>query len=146
FGDLEITVRGFGRHFQENAALLRHLPHVEIQQRYSSPAEMAALHYDNGVFLCPSRWDTQRVMLRQAMASGMVAVANPVAAIPEFTDSRSSILANPDDPAAFAAAVWHLVENPALMPVVSETAMARVREQCGREATIDKEIQLIGRL
>lgn len=146
FRDLQITVRGFGVHFAENTNALAHLPNVEIQQRYSSPAEMACMHYDNGIFLCPTRWDTQGVMLGEAMASGMVAVTTPVAAIPEFTDARSSVLAKPEDPAAFAEAIWHLVENPELMPVVSEAAIRRVSEQCGRAATVEKEIELIGRL
>lgn len=146
FPDLDITLRGFGKHFDENARLLRHLPNVHVEKRYSSPAEMATMHYDHGVFLCPTRWDTQGVMLGEAMASGMVAITNPVAAIPEFTDASSSILADPDDPRAFANALWHLITHPELMPLISQAAARRVREQCGREATVDKEIALIGRL
>ena len=53
---------------------------------------------DHGVYLCPTRFDTQGVMLGEAMSSGMVTITNPVAAIPEFTDDASSLLPRPDDP------------------------------------------------
>jgi len=145
FGELRITVRGFGANFASEVAPLRGLGNVDIQEAYSGPAEMAALHYDHGVFLCPTRFDSQGVVLGEAMASGMVTVTNAVAAIPEFTDARSSLLARPDDPLAFAEAIWHLVEHPELMPVLSANAPARVEEQCGISATIEREIELIRR-
>lgn len=143
FEELRVTVRGFGTHFTENAAVLRHLSGVTLQERYSSPAEMAALHHDHGIFLCPSRWDTHGVMLAEAMASGMVCITNDVAAIPEFTDHHSSILVRPDDPLAFAEALQYVIDHPEVVPGISAAAVARVREQCGRSATIDREIALV---
>lgn len=143
FFDLEFTVRGFGRLFHKKVAKLHGLPNVTVEERYSSAAEMAVLHYDHGIFLCPSRYDTQGVMLGEAMASGMVTITNPVAAIPEYTDETCSLLPRPDDPRAFADAIWYMVEHPELMPVLSRNAAERVVRQCGREATIDREIDLI---
>lgn len=146
FSELQVTIRGFGPLFRKKVSPLSHLPNVVIQERYSSAAEMAMLHYDHGVFLCPSRFDTQGVMLGEAMASGMVAVTNPVAAIPEYSDESTTIYASPDDPLAFAEALWFVTRHPEVMEPISRAAMERVRRQCGRAATIDREIELIGAL
>ncbi len=146
FNDLQFTIRGFGRLFDEETARVASLPNVDVQKRYSSPAEMAIAHYEHGIFLCPTRYDTQGVMLGEAMASGMVCVTTPVAAIPEFTDERSVIFAKPDDPLAFAEALWYLVHHPEIMPGLSIEAARRVREQCGHENTVGRELALIERL
>lgn len=146
FAELDITVRGYGQHFRSEVAQVRRYDNVTVTEGFSSPAQMAALHDGHGVFLCPTRYDTQGVMLGEAMASGMVAITNPVAAIPEFTDASCSLLPRGNDPWAFADALWHLVEHPDLMPELSRNAAARVRRQCGADATVAKEIALIGRL
>lgn len=146
FSDLEIMVRGYGRHFRKEVATVRQFSNATVEEGFSSPAQMAALHDAHGIFLCPTRYDTQGVMLGEAMASGMVTITNPVAAIPDFTDDSCSLLPRGNDPWAFADALWHLVTHPELMPELSRNAAERVRRQCGRDATIGKEIELIGRL
>ncbi|MDO5735015.1 MAG: glycosyltransferase family 4 protein [Propionibacteriaceae bacterium] len=143
FSDLQFTIRGFGALFEAETAGLFRYENVDIVQRYSTPVEMAAAHYSHGVFLCPSRYDTQGVMLGEAMASGMVCVTNRVAAIPEFTDETCSLLVKPDDPLSFAEAIWALVENPHVLAGFSRRAAARVRSQCGYDATIARELELI---
>lgn len=146
FNDLQFTIRGFGRLFDNETAPVAPLPNVVVQKRYSSPAEMAIAHYEHGVYLCPTRYDTQGVMLGEAMASGMACITTPVAAIPEFADERCVVFAKPDDPLAFAEALWYLVHNAELLPVISNEAARRVREQCGHANTIGRELALIERL
>lgn len=146
FERFNVTVRGFGRHFAEETAALHGLPNVRVEERYSSPVEMAAAHQRHGVYLCPTRFDTQGVMLGEAMASGMVSITNPVAAIPEYTDQRSSLLPRAEDPWAFADAIVHLTQHPELMPSMSAAAAERARQQCGRTPTIERELDLIQEL
>lgn len=146
FNRLRITIRGFGEHFHEEVAPLRGMSNISIVEGYATAAEMAALHQDHGVLLCPTRFDTQGVTLGEAMSSGMATISNPVAAIPEFTDERCSLLPRPDDPRAFAAAISHLVTRPDLMPTLSRNARLRVEEQCGADATIGRELALIEEL
>ena len=145
FDELNITIRGSGALFGQTAALGR-LRNVAVEERYLSPIEMAAAHQRAGVYLCPTRFDTQGVMLGEAMASGMVTITNPVAAIPEFTDESCSLLPRADDPWAFAGAIRHLLEHRDLMPELSAAAAERARQQCGHEATIGREIDLIREL
>lgn len=146
FSELDITVRGYGKHFRSEVSEVRRYDNVTVEEAFSSPAQMAALHDANGVFLCPTRYDTQGVMLGEAMSSGMVTITNPVAAIPDFTDESCSLLPRGNDPWAFADALWHLMENPHLMPELSRNAAERVRRQCGRDATIAAELDLVKRL
>lgn len=146
FKDLQVTVRGYGALFRSTVAELRHLDNVSISEGFSSQAQMAALYDAHGVSLAPTRYDTQGVMLGEAMSSGCVTITNPVAAVPEFTDASTSLLPRGNDPWAFADAIWHLVETPDLMPTMSEAAARRVREQCGPEATTAREIELARRL
>nr|WP_231980386.1 glycosyltransferase [Tessaracoccus coleopterorum] len=92
FAELQITIRGYGVRFREAVRDIRRLDNVTVSEGFSRPARMAALYDAHGVALVPTRYDTQGVMLGEAMASGAVTITNPVAAIPEFTDSRSSLL------------------------------------------------------
>ena len=146
FSDLEITVRGYGPRFRTAVSEIRRLDNVNVSEGFSRPAQMAALYDANGISLVPTRYDTQGVMLGEAMATGAVTITNPVAAIPEFTDTHSSLLPRGNDPRAFADAIWHLVEHPETMPARSAAAAERVRRQCGWEATIALELRLIEEL
>lgn len=143
FSDLRVTVKGFGPLFDTETAGVLRLENVDVVERYSTPVEMALEHVDHGVYLCPTRFDTQGVMLGEAMASGLVCVTNRVAAIPEYADASCALVVKPDDPRAFGEAIWALVQQPGLMPVLSRNAAARVRNQCGYDATIARELQLI---
>ena len=142
FEDLHFTIRGFGAEFATLTADLKGLSNVVLEEQYSTLKEMATLHKDHGVFLCPSRFDTQGVTMGEAMASGLVCITNPVTGIPEYIDESCGVLAAPDDPMAYAKAIWHAKENPQLMLELSKAASERVRVQCGQEQTVDREIAL----
>jgi glycosyltransferase involved in cell wall biosynthesis len=143
FEELHFTIRGFGEEFAPLTRKLAGLSNIVIEERYSTPDEMAALHWDHGVFLCPSRFDTQGVTMGEAMASGLVCITNEVAGIPEFIDETTGILVPGDDPKAYAEAIWRIKEDPAMVPALSKAAGERVREQCGFERTIAREVSLI---
>lgn len=142
FDNLNITIRGFGDGFEETVLPLRNRKNVVIENRYSTSEEMAELYDTHGVFLCPSRFETQGVTLGQAMASGLVCVTNDIPGLSEFVDDSCVVLAKPDDPLDFAKAIWSLVSKPEYMPQLSAAASRRVRAQCGYESTVAKEIAL----
>lgn len=144
FSRFRITVRGFGKQFHELTSSLSKYTNVDVLEKYSSPTEMAALYSTHGVFLCPSRFDTQGVTMCEAMASGLVCISNRVAGIPEFLDDSCGVLVRSDDPRAFAEGIGELVDNPERMPTLSRAAANRVRELCGYGATIHRELELCG--
>ncbi|MDB9707782.1 glycosyltransferase family 4 protein [Planktotalea frisia] len=143
FEDLHFTIRGFGAEFAELTEGLQGFSNVVIQEQYSSPEEMAELHKEHGVFLCPSRFDTQGVTMGEAMASGLVCITNPVTGIPEYIDESCGLLAPADDPMAYARAIWHAKENLHAMLDLSKAAAQRARAQCGRDQTVGAEIKLV---
>ena len=108
----------------------------EIQQ------EIADMHKEYGIFLCPSRIDTQGVSRDEAMSSGLVPVTNGVTAIPEFVDTSCGILAEEEDAHGLAEGIIKLYEDPSLFQKMSKAAAKRVRTQCGFDQTIGKELKL----
>lgn len=145
FDDLQITIRGFGDEFEPLTSRVSHLPNVDLREEYLTPAQIRALHGGHGVFLVPTRFDTQGVSMGEAMASGLASITNDTTAISEFADSTSAVLVRPDDPAAYAEAMWEFVTNPEKLPAMSSAAAERVRRQCGFEQTIARELELIAR-
>ena len=143
FDALRFTIRGFGEYFAPLARRLEGLPNVDMVEEYLNPDQMAALHQDHGVFLCPSRFDTQGVTMGEAMASGLVCITNRVTAIPEYIDEKCGVLVREDDPAAYADAIWRIKENPDMVAPMSKAAGERVRAQCGIDQTVSKEIALM---
>jgi glycosyltransferase involved in cell wall biosynthesis len=133
---------GDGKLFEETLAPLRHFENVKIERRFLTQPEIAQLHKEYGVFLCPTRWDSQGVSRDEAMASGLVPVTNAVAAIPEFVDKTCGVLANAEDAEDLAAGIMWLYENPAHFQALSKAAAARVRRQSGSHIVISKELAL----
>jgi glycosyltransferase involved in cell wall biosynthesis/spore maturation protein CgeB len=142
FDQLHIRIIGDGVLFDETVAPLRDFPNVQIERRFLTQREIAALHREYGVFLVPSRMDTQGVSRDEAMASGLVPITNRIAAIPEFVDSSCAFLAEPEDAVGLADAVRQLHESPDLFSRMSEAAARRVRSRSGFDQTIARELAL----
>jgi glycosyltransferase involved in cell wall biosynthesis len=143
FGDLSFHFVGDGPLFEETVAPLRGLPNVRLDKRFLTQREIAELHREYGVFLCPSRGDTQGVSRDEAMSSGLVPVTNRAGAISEFVDERSGMLADREDFVGLAAGIARLYEDPELFASLSVQAAARVRGQSGPAQTTERELQLV---
>lgn len=105
--------------------------------------EISSLHKKYGVFLAPTRMDSQGVSRDEAMSSGLVPITNNVAAIPEFVDETCGMLVEAEDYIGMANSIKKLYQEPELFQKLSRNAAARVRKQSGIENTIIKEIELI---
>jgi len=143
FEGLEFRIIGDGKLYDETLEPLRKFDNVILEKQFLTQAEIAALHAQYGVFLCPSRSDTQGVSRDEAMSSGLVPVTNAVAAIPEFVDESCGILAPSEDVNALAQGILHLYENPQRFLMMSENASKRVRKQSAANKIISKEIDII---
>lgn len=143
FKKIEFTLCGFGRDFQALTEPLRGLSNVTLREGVLDHDQMKAEHARHGVFLAPTRFDTQGVTLGEAMSSGLACITNPVTAIPEYCDDQSAMLVRPDDPRAYAEAIWSLTHDPDRVSSLSTAGAARVRQQCGYDATIARELDLI---
>lgn len=140
FGSLRITLIGDGPLFAQTLAPLAGIEGITIQRGFITQQAIAAQHGRHGLFLVPTRLDTQGVSRDEAMASGLVPVTNAVHAVPEFVDGACAGLAGADDAPGLALAMADMIENPALFLARSAAAAARVRAQSGHDLIIPREL------
>lgn len=143
FQELSFLLIGDGPLFDEITAPLAGFANVTLRKAFLDQHEIAALHKDYGIFLTPTRLDTQGVSRDEAMASGLVPVTNAAGAVAEFVDDSCAILALPEDYAAMADGIDRLYHDPALFARMSQNAAQRVRRQSGWNETIGRELRLI---
>jgi glycosyltransferase involved in cell wall biosynthesis len=85
------------------------------------PALLAAAD----VVVVPSRWEARALIVQEAMLAGRPIVATRVGGVPELTGGDGAVLVEPDDPAALAAAVTAVLDDPALAARLGGAARAR---------------------
>jgi glycosyltransferase involved in cell wall biosynthesis len=94
-----------------------------LGQRGDVPALLAAAD----VFVLPSLWEGQPLILQEALRAGRPIVATRVGGIPDLTGPDAALLVPPGDPDALAAAVREVLADPALGRRLAEAARARAR-------------------
>lgn len=142
FNDFEFRLIGNGDLFDDTVAPLRGFKNVVLEKRFLNQAEIASLHKEYGVFLVPTRCDSQGVSRDEAMSSGLVPVTNNVSAVPDFVDENSGILVKEEDFNGLSEAILYLYENPLDFKRISKNAANRVRRQSCIDLIISREISL----
>lgn len=140
FDELEFRIIGDGPLYEETVAPILHFKNVILEKRFVSQPEIAALHKEYGVFLCPTRWDSQGVSRDEAMSSGLVAITTNIAAIPEFTDELCSIVVPPEAPKEIANSIVRLIGKPELFLSVSKEATNRVKNCLDNTVIVGQEL------
>ncbi|OLF35454.1 hypothetical protein BTV99_12815, partial [Psychrobacter sp. Rd 27.2] len=97
FNKLDISIYGDGPEFDSVNRPLLEYDNVHLHKRFLSHNEIVEVHKENGVFLNPTRWDSQGVSRDEAMSSGLVVVTNKVAAVPEFISEKEGALFEGED-------------------------------------------------
>ncbi|MEK6266783.1 MAG: glycosyltransferase, partial [Clostridium sp.] len=143
FEKLSFTIVGDGDLFEELTKPVAHFNNVDLQQKFVKQDEISVLHKEHGIFLVPTRMDSQGVSRGEAMSSGLIPVTNKVAAIPEFVDNSSGVLVDSDDYTSMATRIVNLINNPTMFSKLSKSASERVQIQCSFDNTIAKEINLM---
>ena len=92
-----------------------------------SDERLQALYAGAACFVFPSRYEGFGLPVLEAMAAGAPVVASDRASVPEVVGD-AGLLADPDDPGAFAAAVERVLTDAALR----ETLIARGRERAAK--------------
>ncbi len=141
---MQVTVIGDGKHFGLFEEAFADDANVTVERRFAVQEEIAALHREHGVFLVPTRLDSQGVSRDEAMASGLVPVTNDAGAVREFVDEDCAMIADAEDVAGLADGLRRLMEDPDLFLRMSQAAAARVRAQTSPEHTVDHEMALMG--
>jgi glycosyltransferase involved in cell wall biosynthesis len=144
FTNLEFNIYGKGLLFKEITKDIDNFDNINLYEKFITQSEIANLHKEHGIFLCPSRLDTQGVSMCEAMSSGLVCISNDVAAISEYLiDKDCGILAKADDYIGLADAIEYLYYNEHEFLKMSKNASEFIKFKCGIDATIKKELELI---
>lgn len=143
FKEMEFRVIGDGHLFDTTIDPIRNFTNIIIERRFMSQNEIAELHKDYGIFLCPTRMDSQGVSKDEAMSSGLVPISTNVAAIPEFIDDESGLLATPENAKELAAHISTIYKSQMTFRRLSENAAKNVRRNRSKSIICKEEIQLI---
>ena len=97
-------------------------------------ADVPAIYRAADIFVLPSLVETQGLVLLEAMASGLPVVATDLPAIGALiTPEETGLLVAPRGPAAIAAALGRLLDDPALRARLGEAGRSHVRSRYTRE-------------
>jgi glycosyltransferase involved in cell wall biosynthesis len=91
--------------------------------RQDVPALLAAAD----VFVLPSAWEGQPLILQEALRAGVPIVATRVGGNPELAGEDAAVLVPPGDAAQFAAAVRAVLADPALAARLRKAALEQAR-------------------
>jgi glycosyltransferase involved in cell wall biosynthesis len=100
------------------------------------------------VVVVPSRWEARALIVQEAMRAGRPVVATRVGGVPDLT-GPGALLVPPGDPAALAAAVIAVLDQPALAARLGRAARAQAASFPSAEdalaATLDRYARLAAR-
>jgi len=95
------------------------------------------------VIVHPARWEGFGLALLEAMLSARPVVATAVSSIPEIVvDGETGLLVPPDDPAALAAAVSDLLDDPARASAMGEAGRARALTEFSVERMAERTVSV----
>lgn len=143
FKTLTFNLYGDGPLFDSVTAPLKQFSNVHLHKGFVNQNDIPEIHSRHGVFLCPSRHDSQGVSIGEAMASGLVPVSNAIGGIPEFVPEGTGKLAGRDNVDEMVALYDDLYRHPKQFLKMSENASAYIRKKAGVETVIDQEIEVI---
>lgn len=142
FSQLHFKIVGDGVLFDDTIEPLKKFGNIEICKGFLSQREIANLHKEYGIFLCPSRMDTQGVSRDEAMSSGLVPVTNRVGAIPEFLNADAGFLCDHENHHQLVESIESLYLNPERFLKMSEAAAENVRNNRSSELICSGEVTL----
>lgn len=143
FSQFKITIIGDGPNFEKVLRPLRQFENIEIHKKFLNQKEIKNEHDKHGVFLCPTRQDSQGVSMCEAMSSGLVPITSNNTAIPEFvTDKKTGIVID-NDPKVIAKALQFLNKETQYFSELSNNASSSIQEICRPKRVIQKEVELI---
>ena len=98
--------------------------------------DVPALLASAAVFVLPSVWEGQPLILQEALRAGAPIVATRVGGTPELTGDDAALLVPPGDPARLADAVRAVLTDPALAARLRQAAADRARALPGEDDAV----------
>lgn len=98
------------------------------------------------VVVVPSRWEGQPLIVQEALTAGRPVVASRAGGIPEVTGEDAALLVPQGDPAALAAAVASVLDDPGLAAKLAAAAAQRAGELPDADDAVESVARLYRRL
>jgi glycosyltransferase involved in cell wall biosynthesis len=108
--------------------------------------DIGALLEAADVAVVPSLWEGQPLFVQQALRAGRPLVATRAGGTAELTGPDAALLVPPGDPAALAAAVLSVLDDPGLAARLHAAALARATALPSESDAIDAALAAYGRL
>jgi len=89
------------------------------------------------VFVLPSVWEGQPLILQEALRAGVPIVATRTGGIPSLTGQEAAVLVPVGDPAGLAAAVARVLDEPGLAARLAQAAAERARSLPDEAGAVD---------
>jgi len=113
-----------------------------LGHRDDVPALLAAAD----VFVLPSVWEGQPLILQEALRAGRPIVASRAGGIPDLTGEDGAVLVPPRDPGALAAAIRRVLTSTSLARRLSDAALARARSLPSENDAVEAALAVYRRL
>lgn len=144
FNKLEFNLYGDGKLFNVLTDPLKIFDNVHLHKGFVKQNDIPEIHKYHGIYLGPSRHDSQGVSLGEAMSSGLVPVTNAIGGIPEFiTHEETGMLASRDNVDEMVQHIDYLYKHPKKFKQMSEKASENIKQQAGIDVVISQEIEVI---
>lgn len=144
FKDIEFHLYGEGKLFPEVTDSLKKYDNVFLHNTFLEQPEIAKIHKEFDVFMCPTRLDSQGVSMCEAMSSGLVVISSNTTAIPEYVShNETGLLAEKESPKSLAEQLERIYFNPVLFEKISKQAAESMRMIAGEDVVIKKELEVI---
>lgn len=108
--------------------------------------DVAALLAVADVVVVPSRWEARALILQEALRAGCPVVASRVGGTPELTGEDGALLVPPAEPAALAAAIATVLDDPELAARLSAEARRRSAAFPAVEAAVAAALSIYRRI
>jgi len=106
--------------------LARHARDLEVDARFlGARDDVAGLLAAADVFVLPSRWEGQPLILQEALRAGRPIVAADVGGVRGLTGDDGALLVPAGDPAALSQAVLAVLDDQDLAATLAEAALCR---------------------
>jgi glycosyltransferase involved in cell wall biosynthesis len=106
--------------------LARSARELEVDARFlGARDDVAGLLAVADVFVLPSRWEGQPLILQEALRAGRPIVAADVGGVRDLTGDDAAVFVPASDPAALSRAVLAVLDDPDLAGALAKAALAR---------------------
>jgi len=139
-----VVIAGSGPLAQD---LARQAAELEVDARLiGARDDVAGLLATADVFVLPSRWEGQPLILQEALRAGRPIVASDVGGVRDLTGDDAALLVPANDPAALSHAVLAVLDEPELAARLAKAALSRAASLPSEADAAAAALRLYGQL